>query len=375
MKMLLVILSCAFLLHGSASSGTAAFSQTARAVGVVVAIDSTTRHITIKTDAGSELKITFEQATKFLRVPPGASNLENATAISASVLGVGDRILARGGSRGDPTSFVATTILIMSKADIANKHAAERAEWERRGIGGVITALNPASREITINAPTMAGARPVVIVFTTDAVLRRYSPNSVKFSDARASRFEELHVGDQIRALAIPNEDRSRFTAEELVSGSFRTIAATVIELEPAKSTILVTDLATNKRVQVQITADSTVRRLSAQVAQMLAARKQSGGGLPPGDRSHVSSPGSQSAQQGGDLQSMIESLPRLTMAEIKPGEALILSCTNTEDPSRVTAITLLVGVEPLFRASSRGGRAFDLDSWNLDLNMSVGLP
>src|SRR6266545_4989943 len=135
MKMLLLILSCAFLLHAPASSSAAAFSQTTRAAGVVIAIDSTTRHITIKTDAGPELTITFEQATKFLRVPSGASTLESATAISASELGIGDRILARRGSSGDPSSFIATTILIMSKSDVAKKHAAERAEWEKRGIG------------------------------------------------------------------------------------------------------------------------------------------------------------------------------------------------------------------------------------------------
>ena len=375
MTRLVLILFVAFLRPGSTSSGAEAFRQTTRAAGVVVAIDSTTRSITIKTDAGPELKITFDQATKFLRVPSSASNLENATAISASEVSVGDRILARRSGVGDQSAFVATSILVMSKADIARKHAAERAEWEKRGVVGVITALNPSSTEITINAPTNAGAKPIVIALSPGAVLRRYAPNSVKFSDARPSRFEELHVGDQIRALGTPNEDRSRFTAEELVSGSFRTIAATVVEVDAAKSTILITDLATNKRVQAKITSDSGIRRLSAQVAQMLAARKQGTGGLPPGDRSGVSSPGSQSAQQGGDLQSMIESLPRLTLADMKPGEALILSCTNTEDPLRVTAITLLAGVEPLFRASSRGGRTFDLDSWNLDLNMNVGVP
>jgi len=380
MNLLTLILICAFLLQTQASLGTALPRQTGRAVGVVIAIDSTTRHITIKTDAGPELKIAFDQATKFLRVAPGASNLENATSISASELGVGDRILARGGSGADATSFVATTILIMSKADIAKKHAAERADWEKRGIGGVITALNAASRELTINAPTNAGAKPMVIALSPDAMVRRYAQNSVKFSDARPSRFEELHVGDQIRALGTPTEDRSRFTAEELVSGSFRTIAAVVVELDAAKSTISITDLATNKRVQVQTTADSTLRRMSAQVAQMLAAHNQSGG--PPGageGRSRTSnsvSPGRESTPQGSrDLQSMIERLPALSLAELKPGEALILSCTNSEDPSRVTAITLLAGVEPLLRASSRSGRSFDLGSWNLDLNMNVGVP
>ena len=71
----------------------------------------------------------------------------------------------------------------------------------------------------------------------------------------------------------------------------------------------------------------------------------------------------------------MIEKLPALSLADLKPGEAVILSCTNNEDPSRVTAIMLLAGVEPVLRSSSRGGQALNLSSWNLDLNMNVGVP
>ena len=96
-------------------------------------------------------------------------------------------------------------------------------------VTGVITALNPAAKEITISVSTAAGAKPMVMTFAAGATLRRYAQNSVKFSDAQPSRYEELKVGDQIKALGTSNEDRSRYTAEEIVSGSFRTIAATVV--------------------------------------------------------------------------------------------------------------------------------------------------
>ena len=217
-------------------------------------------------------------------------------------------------------------------------------------------------------------------------MLRRYAVDSVKFSDARASRFEDLKIGDQVRVLGKANEDRSRFTAEELVSGSFRTIAASVVELDTAKSTILITDLVTGKRLQAQITSDSAVRRMSAALAQTLAARIQVGrspdysSGSQQENRSrpsgsHSSTRESPEQQDGRDLQSAFEKLPALTLADLKPGEAIILSCTKSEDPSRATVITLLAGVEPLLRSSSKGGRALDLGSWNLDLNMNVGLP
>src|SRR5262245_5562939 len=117
MNVLNLVMFCAFLLQTPANPSYAARGQSGRAVGVVISIDSAASQITIKTDAGPELKITCEQGTKFLRVPPGASNLEGATTISLSELTVGDRILARGKSGGDTSSFLASTILIMSKAD------------------------------------------------------------------------------------------------------------------------------------------------------------------------------------------------------------------------------------------------------------------
>src|SRR5262249_945199 len=101
----------------------------------------------------------FDEATRFLRIAPGAKDLENAASISVPELTAGDRILARGRSSGDTGSFAATSIIVISKTDLASKHAAERAEWEKRGVGGVITALDPAAKQITINLPPTA-ARP-----------------------------------------------------------------------------------------------------------------------------------------------------------------------------------------------------------------------
>src|SRR5262249_43133991 len=163
MKILILILCCASLLLARENSIILASCQTVRPIGVVLAIDHAAKRVTIKTDGGPEMTIVFEESTRFLRVAPGAKDLENAAPISAPELTVGDRILSRGRSGDDPGSFVATSIIVMSKGDLARKHAAERAEWEKRGVGGVITVLDPAAKEITINMPTIAGAKPMVI--------------------------------------------------------------------------------------------------------------------------------------------------------------------------------------------------------------------
>jgi len=150
--MLLLVASCLLLAQAS--------SQAVRPIGVITGIDAGAKRLTIKTDAGPDMSISMEESTRFLQVAPGAKDLGNAAAISMAELAVGDRILARGRSAGDSGSFVAATIIVMSKADIARKRSAERAEWEKRGIGGVITALSPASKEITIKVPAITGAKP-----------------------------------------------------------------------------------------------------------------------------------------------------------------------------------------------------------------------
>jgi hypothetical protein len=378
MNSMFLILWFAFLPPQQVNTASPPSAQSVRQVGVVAAADPASGHITIKTDAGPLIKISFEKGIRFLLVPPGTTSLDKATAISAADIAVGDRVVARGRQTGDSASFLATSILVMSKADVARKHAADRAEWEKRGVAGVITSLNDSSQEITVKTAATAGSRPLVITLGPKAVLRRYAPDSVKFTDALPSRFAELRIGDQVKALGNSNEDRSRFTAEELVSGSFRTIVATVVESDPANKTIQITDLTTNKRVEARITSDSTVRRLSAQAAQLLALRNQTpeSGASSKTSKEGISrgatAPGESSQQNTQDIQSLIERLPSLSLADLKVGEALILSCTNGVISSRVTVITLLAGVEPILRASSKDGRPPDLGSWNLDLNMSV---
>jgi hypothetical protein len=386
MKIRWILVCCTFFLLAQGWPAALAVIQSARPIGIILSIDPALKRIAIKTDAGAEMNVLFDASTSFLQVSPGAKDLTNAAATSLSGLDVGDRILARGRSGGEPGAFVATSIIVMSKEDLAKKHAVEQAEWEKRGLGGVITALNPEAKEITIVTSSTAGSKPLVIAFAPRVVFRRYAPDSIKFSDARISGFEELKVGDQVKAMGTRNEDGTRFIAEQLVSGSFRSIAGIVVSSNPGSGTVQLTNLVTNKRLEVRLTSDSTVHRLSADLAQRLAMRIQGGppparfGGTPEENRSQPTGETGRAGESGqqrsnGDLQAAIEKLPRLKLEELKPGESVLLTCTTTADPSRVTAITLLAGIESLLRASSKGGRALDLGSWTVDLNMNAIVP
>ena len=63
----------------------------------------------------------------------------------------------------------------------------------------------------------------------------------------------------------------------------------------------------------------------------------------------------------------MLERLPPMKLEELKAGDAVMLSGSSGADPTRVTAINLLAGVEPLLTAAPQGGQQI-FGSWNFDI-------
>ncbi|MGD0363664.1 MAG: hypothetical protein ABSC93_22505 [Bryobacteraceae bacterium] len=403
--------------------GVATAQQPARTnlVGAVEAIDPANGQITLHTDDGKTVKITPHAGARFLRLPPGEKSLSNATPITAGDIGPGDRVLARGELSDDKTALAASTLVVMTKADIAKKQQADQAEWRKRGVGGLVTAVNAQAGELTINTRTAEGLKPLVIVAGANTMVSRYAPDSVKFADAKPSKISDIKPGDQVRALGTKNEDGTRYAAEEVVSGSFRNVAATVISIDPAANTMKVMDLAVKKPLLVHVNADSVMRKLPETVARMIAMRASgaaggsgdaAGAGAPgangygagggqrppgapgaaggaagggPGGAAASGTPGGPGGaggaggagmrSRGGDMQQMLEHMPAIKLEDLKAGDAIIVSSTEGTDPGQVTAITLVAGVEPILTAAPGGSqRARMLGSWNLDMDMGGGM-
>jgi Cu/Ag efflux protein CusF len=342
----------------------------ASAVGVVTKIDADARQIVLKTDAGAEIAVSVQPKAGVRKVAPGETDLKNAASIAMSDVSAGDRVLARGKASDDKKSFDATLVVVMSKADVANKQAQDKADWDRRGVMGVVSSV--AADQVVVSVRGAAGNAALTIVPGKDAVVRRYAPDSVKFSDAKPSKLAEIKVGDQVRARGEKSEDGSKMTAEEIVSGSFHTIAATINGIDAASNTLRVTNLDGKKPMVVKINPDSTLHQLPAQMAQMLAARNAGGAtaaavpaAAEAGGRGGAGG-GRGGAARGGDLQQMMERAPKITLADLKAGDAIIVSSIEGTTPNQITAITLVSGVEPILTAPGRKDMA--LGSWSLDM-------
>jgi hypothetical protein len=343
---------------------------TTRVFGKITEINAPAGQITVKTDAGSVVTVALSAKTTYERMPVGETDRSKAIKIGLTDIAVGDGVYARGYVAADRKSVPAQQVIVVSQSEIAKKQDKERAEWRQRGLSGIVEAVNPQTKEVTVTTRTPAGPKPVVVAITDKVKMRRYAPDSVKFSDAKKSSFEELKTGDQFRAKGDKSPDGARFTPEEIVTGSFRTIGGPISSVNAATGEVKITDIQSKQPLTVVVRKDSTLKRIPPEFMQMMAAGGGAGGPQgapgsgagaatpPPGgqQRPAAGGPGAGGPQGGPgggvgglDIQRIIDNLPAATLAELKPGEMVLISSTTGADPSRVTAITLVAGVEPIF--------------------------
>jgi hypothetical protein len=305
-------------------------------LGEIVAIDKQARQVTLKATTGQNVAVQLDDKTSYRRVPAGETTLDKAVVITFDDIGVGDRVIARGNKDERSGTLLAAALIVVSKSDIAKKRELGRAEWLKRGITGVITSLSAATGEFTLLTRLPEGAKSTLVKPSENVRLRRYSPDSIKFSEAKPSSFAELKVGDFVRALGDKSPDAKTFIAEEIVSGTFRTASGTVTAVDASSGEIKIADAQSQQPLTIVVNKDSMLRRLSSAendlLKKMLAGNASSGG------------------NSSAEFQERIEKLPSISLSELKPGDALLISSTSGSTPSRVTAIIIAAGVESFLK-------------------------
>jgi hypothetical protein len=394
----------AFAQDQAAGSGSL---QVSKAVGVIKSVGIHADSITIASESGGELTAALTAATKILRVPPGEKDLKNATALQAQDLQPGDRVLVRGQASTDGHTIEALSVIVMKQADVAAKQQHDRDDWQKRGVGGLVTKVDGATNNITISSGGVGASKSIAIHITNDTILRRHAPGSVNFDDAKAGPasqiMPQIKAGDQLRARGTRNPEGNELRAEEVVSGSFRNIAGTVKAIDPTTNSLTVQDAITKSAVVVKVSADSQMKKLPAEMAQRIAMRLKAaaagsasgdqpaaagqgqnsrGGavGAPPtvgGTRSGADSRAAGGGAAGGngtpDFQRMLSRLPNSKLADLQKGDAVMIVSTESGSSDAVTAITLLAGVEAILTAAPNRSAASLLSPWSLNASGGEG--
>jgi hypothetical protein len=390
------------------SSQTSGQAQTplTQKVGAVKSINGNALVLTV--DGGADVSVTVANNAKIVQVAPGEKDLKSATPITLTDLQVGDRILVRGRASDDAKTMTAVGVIAMKRTDLEAKKVQDRDDWQKRGIGGLVSAVDPAAGSITISTGAGAAAKTVAIHTIKSTVLRRYAPDSVQFDDAKPAPLDQIKPGDQLRARGTKSADGSEFAADEIVSGTFRNLAGIITAIDASAQTISLTDLISKKPVIVKITAQSQLRKIPAPMAQMIAFRLKGAGGAAGAPGGGSAGAGGASAQSGtgaagggagnggaandgqrsggagaagngaagsggsgggrGDFQQIVNRLPASTLADFQKGDAVMVVSTQGTDAGGVTAITMLGGVEAILAAAPAGNaaQAMTLSPWSL---------
>jgi hypothetical protein len=216
-------------------------------------------------------------------------------------------------------------------------------------------------------------------------MMRRYPPDTIpKYSEAKASKFEEVKVGDQLRALGDKSADGSHLTAEEVVFGTFRIAGGVVTAIDVATNQIKINDLQTKKPLTIILKPESVLRRFPQ--------GGMFGGGMGPGAapqgqaQPRPEGGGSGGPPQGGgqgpgrgagmNLADMLERLPIISVNDLKVGDTVLMSSLQGSDPTQLTAISLVTGIEPLLTmmaARQQTGGQAGRPQGGVDLNGSFG--
>jgi hypothetical protein len=382
-------------MFGTALPALAQAPARTKLIGAVTAADAGANTLTLKTDAGEQIKVSVAPTAKLLRLDPKELDRTKTQTIQFSDVAVGDRVRARSVEAINEIdkSMKALEIIDMSGVDLAKQHQQEQQDWQKRGVAGVLTAKDEQAGTMTVKLPAMMGQGELVkVLVTPKTVLKRYAPDSVKYADAKPSTLVELSPGDQVRALGNRDEAAGTVQAEQIVSGAFTTIAAAVLSVDAAAGVVRAKNLDTGKPVNIKITAESNLRRMP-QMGQgggfgggmggaqggggASGGQRPAGGpGWTPGGAAGGPGGGPGGQRRGGDLTRYVDFMPKIGVDAVKSGETIVVLSSKSGKADEMTAIIMLAGADSLVaiaqQRAAQSGRSGMAGGPSLGMNLDV---
>ena len=362
-----------YVLAQSPASPTPA--STARQIGTVKTTDGPT--LTLTTDTAQQMTVIMAPNARVVQLAPGSTDLKTAQPGTLSEVTAGDRVLVTGSAGETAGSFTATRLILMKAGAIAEKREVDQADWQKRGSGGLVSAVDATSGAITVTS----GSHKTQINTSPATKFRRYAVDSVKFEDTKAGALAQIRVGDQLRVRGARSDDGASIQADEVVSGTFENLSGTLLTIDAAGGKVTLKDLTTKKMMTILVTSNSSVRKLPPEVAARFASRQRAAS-QPGGAAGAAGAPAKPAAPAGGDaagaegrpsgraagadLSQAVARLPEEKLPDLHTGDAvMVVASSVTPGSDTVTAVTLLAGVEPIL-AAAPSGAAMTLAPWSV---------
>jgi hypothetical protein len=407
MKKFFLLLTTSLLALAPAGAQTQAGGEAARParqrlVGEVTAVDAAAKQLTVRADSGETATVTTTEQTTYLRMPPGEPSLQKGQPAAFADVRVGDRVLAPGGAA---TGGAARQIILMARA--ATAAAGGPARDAGRRLSGRVVSADASKKLIVVQTRGREGVEAVTVDASSAARFLRFAPDSTRPADAQPGDFAAVRAGDTLRATGERSADGTSFKAEEVLTGAFARFAGTVERVDAARGELTVTNEQAGQTVTLNFGARSSLRRATPEFEQAVAERAErfgrreqrraagQGGGQAQGEGGAAregrrerrrDGEGGQRAEGGerrgeggqrrggpgggNNLQQLVEALPAVALADLKKGDAVVVTVTPGADPARATVVSLLTGSAEVLRGMQQFQRGPDGQR-----GMSPGLP
>jgi hypothetical protein len=166
--------------------------------------------------------------------------------------------------------------------------------------------------------------------------------------------------------MGAKSEDGATVDAERLIYGTFKSAAGVITAINAETKVITIKDWQTEKPVFIQLSAETTLKKLPNMGGMGMGMGRPPGmggpgaggpppgggpGGPPPGGPPPGGSPG-RGPGMGGmrpggfDPSQMIERLPASSFTDLTVGDTLMIASTPTPKPDQLVAITVVGGAE-----------------------------
>ena len=253
------------------SSTTLAHAQDCRIAGQVFFADVVDHTIRIKTDSGDLVNFNYDNATSFLRNDAGANR------VLPEQLNNGDRLCVR------PTEPVVVNVTPRANINAAQKK--ELAAWEADSLYGVVSGLDKQARVITLAVKTGDKSASHSVDLSPNAAYWFFPRNAIRLSEAVPGPLQRVALGDRLYVRGFNHGANQKFVASFIVSGGFRSFAATIESVESLEQLLVRLVPSGSKRsVQVGLRDLYTVGRAGVAASSDAHLYRIGAADLLPGD-------------------------------------------------------------------------------------------
>lgn len=354
-------------------------------IGTIEKIDSGAKTLSLKTDKGETPVVKFDDRTQFILLPAGETDAKKGKRAAAADVSPGDRVIAR--MLPDDQSKPAVFLYFSKQGDLAQLHKKTEEEWANQSVFGTVKSVDPGAKRLVIAARGGFGPPKDVTLDAAGPVeYLRFSLDTGKY-EASTAGLTPIQVGDQVRLIGQKNADGSEIKLEAIQSATFRSLPVSVKSVDAASNTILATDLSNKKPIIIQVKPDTQLKRLDDQTALLMARRLnpsyqgESGrggrGGAPEnagaasgrgafgGGFAGGRGAGGGRGGRGGDPNRVLNEQPTIQLSDLKVGEPVVVTGGPTPDMAKLTATSVVAGVEPILRAAPDRGPDPLAGNWN----------